>query len=85
MSHMFGGMDMKGMLPNEETLILNTSNSLIKSLIDMADKGDKKDDLNLISAHIYDIAMMSHKPLAPEAMTGFIDRSNKILGMLAAR
>src|SRR5665647_2369350 len=85
MSHMFGGMDMKGMFPNEETLILNTSNSLIKTLIDMADKGDKKDDLNLISAHIYDIAMMSHKPLAPEAMTGFIDRSNKILGMLAAR
>jgi molecular chaperone HtpG len=85
MSHMFGGMDMKGMFPNEETLILNTSNSLIKTLIDMADKGDKTDDLNLISAHIYDLAMMSHKPLAPEAMTGFIDRSNKILGMLAAR
>ena len=31
---------------------------------------------------LYDLAMISHKPLAPEKMTKFIDRSNKILSMM---
>ena len=32
---------------------------------------------------LYDLAMLSHKPLAPEEMTKFITRSNKIMMLLA--
>ena len=32
---------------------------------------------------LYDLAMIAHKPLEPEAMTKFIARSNEILGILA--
>ncbi|TYQ15668.1 UNVERIFIED_CONTAM: molecular chaperone HtpG [Acetivibrio alkalicellulosi] len=82
MSKMFGGMNLGGMYPQEETLVLNTNNSLIKSILNIKERPDKKDDAKIICEHIYDLAMMSHKQLEPEAMTNFIERSNKILSRL---
>ena len=32
---------------------------------------------------LYDLAMISHQPLAPEKMTKFISRSNEIMMLLA--
>jgi len=80
MSKMFGGgMDMSNMFPKEQTLVLNSSNRLVKAVIDLKDNEAKKDDVKLISEHIYDLAMMSHQPLEPDAMSKFIERSNEIL------
>lgn len=80
MSKMFGGgMDMSSMFPKEQTLVLNSSNKLVKAITDLKDKEDRKDDVKLISEHIYDLAMMSHQPLEPDAMSKFIERSNEIL------
>jgi len=83
MSRMFGGMDMGHMFPREETLVLNRKNSLIQSVLGLMDKEDKKDDVKLICEHVYDLAMMSHRQLEPEAMTRFLERSNRILSRLA--
>ncbi|OGO82059.1 MAG: molecular chaperone HtpG [Clostridiales bacterium GWC2_40_7] len=84
MSRMYGGgMDMKSMFPEEQTLVLNRSNHLIKALIKLKDIEDKKADTDMICQHIYDLAMMSHKQLEPEAMTRFIERSNHLLARLA--
>jgi molecular chaperone HtpG len=33
----------------------------------------------LICAQIYDLARLAHKPLSPEDMTAFVQRSNEIL------
>lgn len=83
MSRMFGGgMSFAGMYGNEETLVLNTNNGLIKSLLKLKDKEDKTEDTKLICEQIYDLASMSHKQLEPEAMTKFIERSNVILSRL---
>lgn len=82
MSRMFGGMSFAGMYGNEETLVLNTNNGLIKSLLKLKDKEDKAEDTKLICEQIYDLATMSHKQLEPEAMTKFIERSNTILSRL---
>ena len=80
MSKMFGGgMDMSSMFPKEQTLVLNSSNKLVKAMMDLKDNEAKKDDVKLISEHIYDLAMMSHQPLEPNAMSKFIERSNEIL------
>ena len=84
MTKMFGGMNLGSMYQAEETLVLNSNNDLIKSLMNLKEREDKKDDTKLICQHIYDLAMMSHKQLEPEAMTGFIERSNKILSKLAS-
>ena len=77
------GMDMSGMFPNEQTLVLNSNNSLIQAIVKLAGNEDKKEDLSMICQHVYDLAMMSHKQLEPEAMTKFIERSNLLLGRIA--
>ena len=85
MSRMYGmgGMDMKDMFPLEQTLVLNRNNHLIKAITSLKDREDKKDDVRMICQHIYDLALMSHKQLEPEAMTQFIERSNMLLTRLA--
>ena len=82
MSQRFGGFDMSHMFGNEETLVLNKNNDLIKKIIDIKDNDDRKNEVKLICEHIYDLAMMSHKQLSAEAMTKFIERSNMLLTKL---
>jgi len=85
MSRLYGitGIDVEKMYPDEQTLVLNRNNSLIKAIAEMSGNESKKDDAMLICRHIYDLAMMGHKQLEPEAMTKFIERSNLILEKMA--
>lgn len=84
MSKMYGnGMDFSSMFPEEQTLVLNRNNDLIKAVIKLKDAEDRSGDVKLICEHIFDLAMMSHKQLEPEAMTRFIERSNLLLSKLA--
>jgi len=83
MARNFGGFNFGRMYDNDETLVLNRNNSLIRSLINLKEKEDRKDDVKLICEHIYDLALMSHKYLEPDAMNKFIERSNLILSKLA--
>lgn len=85
MSKLYGisGIDIDKMYADEQTLVLNRNNSLIKAIAEMPGDENKKDDAMLICRHIYDLAMMSHKQLEPEAMTNFIERSNLLLEKLA--
>lgn len=82
MSKQFGMYNM-GQMPVEETLVLNKKNKLISHIIKIKDDKTKKDDLKLISEHIYDLALLGHKQLSAEAMTKFIARSNSILTKIA--
>ena len=45
----------------------------------MAGKEEKKEDAALLCHQLYDLALMSHRPLTSEEMTAFIDRSNLLL------
>jgi molecular chaperone HtpG len=83
MSRMFGGADMSHMFPNEQTLVLNKKNSLIKSILGLSGNETRKDDVKMLCHHIYDLAMISHKQLDAEAMTKFIERSNEMMTRLA--
>jgi molecular chaperone HtpG len=80
MSKMYGlqGLD-ANLMKSDEKLLLNKKNSLVKFIIDNKDNTDKKDDISLLCQQIYDLAMISHKQLSPEAMTAFVSRSNKLL------
>lgn len=79
MSSMYG-MNF-GSMPLDETLILNSNNKVVKLLTNIFDDESRKDDVELICKQIYDLAIMSHKPLEMNEMTEFIARSNKILAM----
>ena len=72
-----GGMDMDG-FGSTGTLTLNSENELVKYIYD----NKKGKNTELIVHQLYDLAMLSHKPLAPEAMTAFIERSNEIMQIL---
>ena len=77
MSKMFGNIEA------EETLVLNNSNKLVQLLFELKGKENKKDDTEIITKQIYDLALMGHKTLSSDEMTKFIERSNKILERLA--
>jgi molecular chaperone HtpG len=84
MSKQYGMMGMApGMMPSDETLVLNLNNKLIKNVLELEGKEDKEEDVNMICHHIYDLALISHKQLEPEAMTKFIERSQKLLSVLS--
>ena len=72
------GMD-PGMFGSSETLILNANNKLVQYVLDHKEG----DNVKLFCEQLYDLAMLSHKQLAPEAMTKFIARSNEIMMLLA--
>lgn len=71
------GMD-PSMFGNNETLVLNANNKLVQYIFESTDSGN----IPMICEQLYDLAMISHKPLEAEAMTKFIARSNEIMMLL---
>ena len=71
------GMD-PSMFGASETLILNANNALVKYIVEH----DNDEHATMICEQLYDLALISHKPLEPEAMTKFIERSNEIMMLL---
>ena len=74
------GLNMGGMgLDNEgQTLILNANNKLVSKIMENMEG----ENTTLICEQLYDLALMQNAPLSPEAMSKFIERSNKIMMML---
>jgi molecular chaperone HtpG len=68
---------MADMFQEEYTIVLNKSNSLVQKL-DSLNGDDKK----LVCEQIYDLAMISLKPLGSEEMAEFISRNTKLLNRL---
>lgn len=79
MSRMFGGADMSHLLTNEETLVINRNNKLVKALVDNIDNKENAEERKVMVKQIYDLAMLSYKPLEPEAMTAFVQRSIELM------
>ena len=73
------GMDMGAFGGEGETLILNANHPLVQYVTEHQDG----DNVEMICEQLYDLAKIQHAPLAPEAMTKFIARSNEIMMMLA--
>ncbi len=81
MMKMYGmyGMDPSMFGAGDETLVLNIDNQLVAYLFEHADATNA----DLFAQQLYDLAVIANKPLAPEAMTAFVARSNKIMLLLA--
>ena len=73
------GMDPNMFGMGGETLVLNADNELVQYILNNKDN----ENVNDFCCQLYDLAMLSNKPLAPEEMTEFIKRSNKIMLLLA--
>ena len=82
MQDMMKMYNMYGMDPNmfggPATLVLNANNELVQYIFNHKDS----EHVPMMCEQLYDLAMLSHKPLAPEEMTKFVKRSNDILMVL---
>lgn len=72
------GMD-PSMFGSTETLVLNANNKLVQYIFENKDS----ENISMMCEQLYDLAMLSHKQLAPAEMTKFISRSNEIMMLLA--
>jgi len=72
------GMD-PNMFPSSSTLVLNANNELVDYILNNKDG----ENVDLFAQQLYDLAAIANAPLSPEEMTKFIERSNKIMMMLA--
>ncbi|MDE7275702.1 MAG: molecular chaperone HtpG, partial [Lachnospiraceae bacterium] len=68
---MFGGKE-------GETLILNANHPLVQYVLEHKDG----ENVKTICEQLYDLALLQHAPLEPEAMTKFVARSNEIMMLL---
>ncbi|MGE5629234.1 MAG: molecular chaperone HtpG [Solirubrobacterales bacterium] len=82
MKHMFQGMDMGDMFKDEETLVINNKNNLVKSILGKSSDESKTQDIKLICRHIYDLAVISSRQMEAEDMAKFILRSNEIMKLV---
>ena len=72
------GMDMGNFGKDGLTLVLNINHPLVQYIVDHNDG----DNVRLICEQLYDLALIQHAPLEPEAMATFISRSNDIMMLL---
>ena len=78
MMKMYGMGGMDDAFKPEVTLILNANNNLVKFVFE--NPNDANTDM--ICEQLFDLAMLAHAPLAPEAMTKFMERSTRIMTLL---
>ncbi len=71
------GMD-ASMFQDKITLVLNSKNQLVQFILNHKEN----EHVPMMCEQLYDLARISHKPLAAEAMTKFIARSNEIMMLL---
>jgi molecular chaperone HtpG len=75
-----GGMGMDAsMFGGDYTLTLNYNHPLVQYILNNKDG----EHTAMFAEQLYDLAMISNQPLAPEAMTKFMKRSNDIMMLLA--
>ncbi|MDO4474843.1 MAG: molecular chaperone HtpG [Eubacteriales bacterium] len=79
MMKMYGmaGMD-PAMFGTTGTLVLNANHPLVKYV----EENTEGEHTGMICRQLYDLALLAHKPLSPEEMTAFVQRSNEIMLML---
>ncbi len=82
MSEMMKMYGMSGMDPSmyggQVTLVLNANHPLVQFVTEHK----RSKNVPIICKQLYDLAMLAHKPLNPDEMTAFVQRSNEIMMLL---
>ena len=73
-----GGMDMN-MFAADQTLTLNANNALVKYIFENKDS----EYVPMFCEQLYDLAVIANQQLSVDAMSKFVERSNKIMMLLA--
>ena len=79
MMKMYGMGDTSMFAGEGETLVLNANNELVQYIL----ANPEGENTDLICQQLYDLALLAHKPLPADALTKFVERTNKIMKLLA--
>lgn len=77
-------MDAEKLL-EEHTLMLNSKHPLLQALRKHAGTASEADTVKLLCEHLYELAMLSQRPLRPEQMDHFMGNANKVLQIVASK
>ena len=69
-------------MPEQRTLVLNSRCAAVRAI---AERDPEDETTGLLCAQVYDLARMSAKPLEGEEITAFLNRSAKLLSMVAEK
>ncbi|MDR1017243.1 MAG: molecular chaperone HtpG [Lachnospiraceae bacterium] len=78
MMKMYGMNNDNDMFKGQSTLILNFNHPLVKYVVEHK----RAKSVPVIVKQLYDLAVLTNKPLSPEEMTEFVKRSNEIMLLL---
>ncbi len=67
-------------MPDRYTLVLNRRNETVRAL---ANRDPEDETTKMLCCQIYDLARMAAQPLEAEEITAFLDRSRRLLNMIA--
>ncbi|MGB7127929.1 MAG: molecular chaperone HtpG [Candidatus Rhabdochlamydia sp.] len=68
-------------LPSKNTFVVNTNNKLVQKAYQLETK--EPELAKELIHHIYELSLLSQKELAPEALSSFVLRSNRVLEKMA--
>ncbi|MGV3525338.1 MAG: molecular chaperone HtpG [Candidatus Sericytochromatia bacterium] len=77
------GLDTEKLL-GEHTLVLNSRHPLIQNLRKLSDGSDKT-TAHLLCEHVYELAMLAHRPLQANDMARFMDNAHRVLQLVATK
>ncbi|MDR2539419.1 MAG: molecular chaperone HtpG [Chlamydiales bacterium] len=69
-------------LPSKNTFVVNTNNKLVQKAYQLETK--EPELAKELVHHIYELSLLSQKELAPESLSSFILRSNRVLEKMAS-
>ena len=81
MMKMYGmyGMDPSMFAQEGQTLVLNAKHPLVQYV----EANPEGENTAIFCEQLYDLAELAHAPLKPERMSAFIERSNKLMEIIA--
>ena len=82
MQSRFSGIDLGMNIQEEKTLIINDKNPIIQKIASLENNDENKEKIDLICSQIIDLALLSNKELKPEELEEFIQRTNKLMGIV---
>ena len=66
---------------SDHTLLVNRASSAVGKIVSLKEEGNEE-TARLLVEQVYDLAMLSHQALSKERMSGFLERSSKLMGLI---
>ncbi len=67
---------------SEHSLLVNSASAVVRNLMKLQEQ-DRREDVEILVRHVYDLALLGQQAFSKEKMEEFLERSNRILEMVS--